>query len=294
MIHRHHDRGRNQHAPIAVEGENNERSEDMKMRFDAAARQGDQQSGHQRLRDRDDVARDKRAGPHPSHPDREKADRAAQEDGGPDVKVDLAGRPGPGRGRDEERDENSKDPLKEHQLRKQAVGVPMDLLPMLVIELLGPLRRIVRAVGAQAYRKHTELGPVSARLARAQPKTSVRVRGGSWLFTSEMMALSPALSPACPREPVMPPLKSSLPSLANKSVCPEVSAPNRPASVPSISNTTVTPGMDSALRRRLVSSQARPAFFGVTKSTYVATLPWSRAMICASSPTLAAVHGQRG
>jgi hypothetical protein len=44
-----------------------------------------------------------------------------------------------------------------------------------------------------------------------QPKTLVVVvTGETWLRRSTMEA-RPALSPACPREPVMPPLKTSEP-----------------------------------------------------------------------------------
>ena len=47
---------------------------------------------------------------------------------------------------------------------------------------------------------------------------------------SAINAARPALSPACPRAPVMPPLKSSSPPASYSSVCPDVTAPNRSAS----------------------------------------------------------------
>ena len=95
MIHRHDDGRGNEHPPITIEGENHKRAEDMKMRFDPAAGQSDQQSRHQRLRDGDHVARGKRTGPDASHPNGKNANGAAQKDGRPNMNVDLTRLPGP-------------------------------------------------------------------------------------------------------------------------------------------------------------------------------------------------------
>ena len=57
VVERDHDRGRNQHAPVAIEREEGERSEDVEVRLDATAGQVDEQRAHQHLRDGDGVAR---------------------------------------------------------------------------------------------------------------------------------------------------------------------------------------------------------------------------------------------
>ncbi len=118
MVERHDDGRGNEHSPIPIERENDQRTEDMEMRFDSSARQRDQQSRHEHLGDGDDVAVDGRAGPNARHPNRKDTDGAAQEDGPPDVDVDLARLALPGQRRDEKRDENSSNPLEEHQPRE--------------------------------------------------------------------------------------------------------------------------------------------------------------------------------
>lgn len=114
------------------------------------------------------------------------------------------------------------------------------------------------------------------------------------MFTSDRIAFSPALPPACPLDSVMPPLNNKRPPLSKRNVCPEVSAPNLRASAPFKSDKTVTPGISAALRRRSVSSQSVPEPSGFRKRTNARTFPWTCAMIWASSPTLARVHGQCG
>ena len=78
VIQRHDDGGRNQHAPVAIEGEERQRAEDVKMRFDAAAGQVDQQRAHQHLRDGDRVARRRQARPEHAEQRGEQADDAAE------------------------------------------------------------------------------------------------------------------------------------------------------------------------------------------------------------------------
>ncbi len=56
VIERDHHRCRNQDAPVAIEGEERERSEDVKVRLDASAGQVDEQRAHQHLRDGNRVA----------------------------------------------------------------------------------------------------------------------------------------------------------------------------------------------------------------------------------------------
>ena len=43
MIEADDNRGRNEHAPVAIEGENDERTENVKVRFDSAAGHADEQ-----------------------------------------------------------------------------------------------------------------------------------------------------------------------------------------------------------------------------------------------------------
>src|SRR5581483_11410236 len=105
-----------------------------------------------------------------------------------------------------------------------------------------------------------------AREARGHPNTDVDLTAGRAL-TNETMALSPALSPSCPREPVIPPLKMRLPSRSKTNVKPEVSAPHRFASSPSTSVNTVTPGIRVALRYKNVSSQSAPELCGFKNKT---------------------------
>ena len=57
VIQGHNDGRWNQHPPVAIEGEKGERTEHVEVRFDAAARQMDQQRAHQHLCDRDREAR---------------------------------------------------------------------------------------------------------------------------------------------------------------------------------------------------------------------------------------------
>src|SRR5262245_25832982 len=56
MIRKGHNRGRDEHAPVAVERQQGQGSEHMKMRFNAAARYVNQEGGLQQLADRNDVS----------------------------------------------------------------------------------------------------------------------------------------------------------------------------------------------------------------------------------------------
>ena len=132
--------------------------------------------------------------------------------------VDLARLPFPAPGGDEKSHEDRGNPLEEHQPAKQPVRVPNNLLPMLLKEFLGALDGIVDATGAKAHFKHSTGGFVSERFAREQPKTRVRIRAGVSRLTSATSARSPALSPACTLEAVIPPLKSWRPSTSSKRV----------------------------------------------------------------------------
>ena len=64
------------------------------------------------------------------------------------------------------------------------------------------------------------------------------------------MAVRPALSPACPRANVKPPLNSSRPLWSYRNACPEMSAPKIAASRPCSSDATRTPGIAATVKAR--------------------------------------------
>jgi hypothetical protein len=89
VVERDYDRGWNQNPPISIKRQDNERAEDVKMGFDAAAGHPDEKGGHEHLGHGHHVPGHDGARPHSCHPYRKKTDRAAHEDGGPDMNVDL-------------------------------------------------------------------------------------------------------------------------------------------------------------------------------------------------------------
>src|SRR5438874_10739420 len=137
---------------------------------------------------------------------------------------------------------------------------------MLLKELIGPIGPTIGLGGLFSYSSHPGLSPSCERLARAQPNTDVAVRAGVWPLTSDSIERTPVLSPACPRNSVMPPLKRRRPSRSNRSVWPDVSAPNWPASTPSMSDRTARLGLPAALRRRSVASHATQLRLGFRQS----------------------------
>ena len=64
MIGRDDEGGGNQHVPILVKRQKGQRAEDMKVGFDSAARQVDEERGPQHLRDGNDMARERGARHH--------------------------------------------------------------------------------------------------------------------------------------------------------------------------------------------------------------------------------------
>jgi len=109
-----------------------------------------------------------------------------------------------------------------------------------------------------------------------------------------MIALSPGLSPSCPREIVMPPWNSRRPSVPYTMVSPDVAEPNLRASAPSVSCCTVTPGMAAARRQREVSVQIVGSSAGLRNITRVVMRPCAHAISRSNSRRLASVQGQRG
>src|SRR5204863_396019 len=125
---------------------------------------------------------------------------ATDHDGSPDMQVHLARRTRPRAGRDPTRRDDSRYPLKGHEVRERAVGLPKDLIAC----------RGKQLRGADACGGGVQLNALGSR--SAQPKTGV---AGSSAFPAESnarSALRPALSPACPRLGVMPPAKRSSPA----------------------------------------------------------------------------------
>ena len=82
--------------------------------------------------DRDHVPGRYGSGPDARHPNREKTDRAANQERRPDVNVNLTGFPIPGSRRDDESDHDARHPLKEHQPREELVRVAKNSTPVLL------------------------------------------------------------------------------------------------------------------------------------------------------------------
>ena len=141
VVERDDHRRRNQHAPVAVEREERERSEDMKVGLDSSAGQVNEQRAHQHLRDGDRVARRGLARSQNGEERREHADEAAEHDGRPDVQVDRADGAGPRQRRHPHREDDAGDPLKAHQPGKQPICAPVDIALVLVEERVGAARR---------------------------------------------------------------------------------------------------------------------------------------------------------
>jgi hypothetical protein len=127
---RHHDqadRADRRVGPDGVrEGEKRQRAEDVKVRLDTAARQVNEQRRRQHLADRDGVAGQALAWSQDGEGNRERADRAAQEDRRPYVQMYVARRADPRARRHPVRDGDAEDPLDSHQHGKQTIGLQED------------------------------------------------------------------------------------------------------------------------------------------------------------------------
>src|ERR1043166_9374887 len=266
MVEPHHDRCRNKYSPIAVERQNNEGAKDMEVRLDPATSQIDQERGHEHLTNRDDMTSLRRSRPSSDHPNGKSADGGANEYRPPDMNFDLAGLSAPRPRCNQKGSSDGSEPLHDHQPFEKAVRPQIYFIAMLREELGRARGR--RRTGEVCFHfrlVHGRARPL--RFASVQPKTKLCFGWAAPLRTREIIACSPALSPACPRDSVMPPLNNKCPSAANKSVCPDVSAPNLLASAPPGSDRTVTPGIFAALRCRLVSSHSALELVGFTNST---------------------------
>ena len=213
MIERDHHRRRDQHPPVAIEREERERSEDVKVGLDASAGQVDEQRAHQHLRDGDGVARRGLARPQDGEQRREQADEAAEHDRRPDVQVDAADGARPRQRRDPQREDDAGDPLKAHQPGEQPIGAPVDVALVLVEERVGAARRRAQRAGfgESGVMEVTQSIQLPRVKERAAEHVRVRSRAAGSRFSSATSDCRPRLSPACARAPVMPPLNTSAP-----------------------------------------------------------------------------------
>src|SRR6185437_2541916 len=102
---------RDKDLPFAIEGKESERSKDVEMRFDSPAGQVNQQSRPEDLRDGDDVSRNRTTRHHQGQKNRQAADRPAEKNGSPDMRMNVAFGAGPGSGRNEDGGDDPEDPL---------------------------------------------------------------------------------------------------------------------------------------------------------------------------------------
>ena len=136
MIQRHHLSGRDQHARIAIEGQEGKRTEDMEMSFDPAAGQMHEHGRPQHLRHRNDVPGDRRARPQEYQGHRQQIDDESTEDRDLDVQVQRAGAPRPGIGRDCQRQDDGSSPLNHEQPEKNPIGLDVDAFQVLAENFL--------------------------------------------------------------------------------------------------------------------------------------------------------------
>ena len=121
----------------------------------------------------------------------------------------------PGFWGDPESDDDARKPLQDHQLHKHAVGAYVDRLLVFAKLLFCEVQS--RFAQAEAYLPWSALQNSSdslfeVSLTSGQPNTGVSVFAALPVTKSDRIAVRPSLSPECPREPVMPPLKSNCPS----------------------------------------------------------------------------------
>ena len=149
MIGGDDDGGGHQHSPVAIEREERERAEHVKVGLDPAAGEVDEQRRPQHLRRRDHVARRGPAWSKEAQQRREQTDGPAEENRGPDVDVGATGRATTRQWRHPQREDDAGNPLKAHQAGEQPVGVPVDLLLVRGEELARPGidRRSQRSAG---------------------------------------------------------------------------------------------------------------------------------------------------
>src|SRR5678815_4928743 len=115
------------------------------------------------------------------------------------MQVCLTGSADPGSRRDQICSDYPTDPLQSHQNRKHMVRAFTDVILMSIEKLFGASESGFHFFGT----RHSELGS-----NKGHPKTLVTLVSGISRLMIDTIALLPALSPECPREGVIPPVKT--------------------------------------------------------------------------------------
>src|ERR1051326_3392592 len=111
----------------------------MKVRLNPSAGEMDQQGGHQHLSDGDSMPGKGTTGSGQRQEDGQARNRAAQKNRGPNMQMRLAVWSVPGLRGDPQSSHYSRQPLANHETRKETVGALVDLLLMLTKQVKGPL-----------------------------------------------------------------------------------------------------------------------------------------------------------
>ncbi len=122
MVESHHDGRDHEHSRIPIEREQRQRTEHMKVRFEASPRQMNEQRPHQHLRNGDRLPRHQLSGHHPRQRDRQADDRPAENQRGPNMNVDLTRSADPRAGRVKEGGQHRGSPLARQQEREEPIG----------------------------------------------------------------------------------------------------------------------------------------------------------------------------
>ena len=181
------DRGRGaQHLPITVEGQEGERPKNVEVGLDAAAAQMNEQGGGQHLGGSDDVASQRVPRVEERQQDRERRDRAPEENRRQDVQMHGADRSDPGRRGDPQCQADAREPLPDHQTGEQPIRAfpgPDTLGPVKVLRHLREMRGLGFGLGDgdEAGQGRTNVGDrdhvqsvEEGSSSSGQPKTGVR------------------------------------------------------------------------------------------------------------------------
>ena len=124
--------GGDENAPIAIERQKRQGAEYVKMRFDPAARQMDQDSRSEHLGNGNRVTRDCLAWPIDRERNWKAVDDSRQEDRCPQMGMHVAVGDDPGLGRNPDRRRNSSHPLEDQQDREHSIRTDENALLVLV------------------------------------------------------------------------------------------------------------------------------------------------------------------
>ena len=133
------DRGRDEeYPPVAVEGQERERTEHMEVSFESPTREVNEQRRREHLRSGDDVPGIRPAGPHEREEHRQRHDHPTERNGGPDVRVSAAGGSGPCERRHPQRQNHHREPLEQQQTSEHPVGALVHRVPVARNEFVYP------------------------------------------------------------------------------------------------------------------------------------------------------------